>query len=49
MSDRCIECGRVIEDDSSPDVSWDDGEPIFVCEDCCRDAEIDNYWANIDE
>ncbi|MGD0040690.1 MAG: hypothetical protein ABSE84_09810 [Isosphaeraceae bacterium] len=44
MSEHCIECGKTVLPEECPDVSWDDGEPLYTCDSCCESAEIDNYW-----
>ena len=44
MSEQCIECGKTVVPEECPSVSWDDGEPLYTCDDCCESANIDNYW-----
>ena len=43
MSDQCVECGRTV-DPAECSASWDDGQPIYTCADCCTAAELDNFW-----
>jgi hypothetical protein len=44
MSDHCQECGKSVVPSECPDVSWDDGEAIYTCAECCESIEIDNFW-----
>ena len=44
MSNDCVACGRPVV--PAECMSWDDGEPIYLCADCCYSAEVDDYYAN---
>ena len=47
MGERCVECEDVVDPAECFIVSWDDMEPLYICDDCCESALVDNYWAGI--
>lgn len=46
MIDHCKKCGRPLMDDDKrcATVASADDELEYVCEDCCVEAELDDFW-----
>jgi hypothetical protein len=42
MSEHCIECGKTVMPEECS-VSWDDAQPLYTCQACCEEANLDNF------